>query len=99
MSVKKLVSEIHRRSLWHARGGRHGSFRPTLCLLVTMVLGCAGETGRQPGDEPTLTILSLCNEHVLGLPYDHWDKFLVFLPLATENEAGELEGRLARSCY
>jgi ABC-type transport system substrate-binding protein len=62
-----------------------------------MVLGCAGETGRQPGDESTLTILSLFDEHVLGLPYDMLDKFLVFLPLATENEAGELEGRLAQS--
>ena len=97
MSVKKLLSEIHRRSLWQARGGRHGSFLPTLCLLATMVLGCAGETGRQPGDESTLTILSLWDEHVLGLPYDMLDKFLVFLPLATENEAGELEGRLAQS--
>ena len=97
MSVKKLLSEIHRRSLWQARGGRHGSFLPTLCLLATMVLGCAGETGRQPGDESTLTILSLWDEHVLGLPYDMLDKFLVFLPLAAENEAGELEGRLAQS--
>ena len=66
--------------------------RLILAALVA-ALGC----GRLADKASTLTILDDGDEHVLGLPWDVPDKFLVFLPLVSRNARGELEGRLARS--
>lgn len=69
---------------------------PLLALFATLC-GCVRED-RAAVRANTLTILYAgFDDQVLGLPYDMTPKFLVFLPLATENAQGELEGRLARS--
>lgn len=75
-----------------------GTRRTTAAVLCATAVVCS--CGDQPTHRAnTLTVLypPPSDERVLGLPYDTEAKFLVFLPLTTENVHGELEGRLARS--
>lgn len=89
------MSARRRTVSWHF--GRNAP--PAICLTAALLglLACA-EPADQGGDPSNaLTVLYGGDEHVLGLPYAMSARFLVFLPLATRNANGQLEGRLARS--
>ena len=68
------------------------------CSCAVAALGCASRPNRAPGDARTVTVASTGHEEYgMNPDYDLDEKFLVFLPLLSEREDGELEGRLARS--
>ncbi len=67
------------------------------CLLALATVGCGRGGDRANSRGSTVTVLFPSDERVLGPQYDWPAKFLVFLPLVTQNAEGELEGRLARS--
>ena len=93
--IRQLISEVHRRSGWQARGGRRGSFLLTLCVLAAVVLGCARD--RSQADQSTITILYHGNERITSPSWDMPAQFLVFMPLAGISEDGGLMPGLARS--
>lgn len=60
-------------------------------------VGCGRGDDRTQPHRSTITVLyARGDEWILGPSWDEEPKFLVFLPLVTLNEKGELEGRLAR---
>lgn len=96
--LKQLMHEIHGRLLWPlAPTARSGSLLGCACLLTLAFLGCSLGEDRASADASTITILYPVDERGLGPAWEMPSKLLVFLPLAVEDENGELEGRLARS--
>jgi len=82
--MKKLIQQTHRRSLLAC----------TCCLTLTC-LGCGSD--EDPAIARGSTVVMAVPD-VEDVKPDNWDlDFLTFLPLAKQNEHGELEGRLARS--
>lgn len=77
---------VRRTSVWSAIG-----------LAVLISAGCARDRARSTADASTYTILVPSDEWVLSPANRGSSSFLVFLELATPNERGELEGRLAES--
>jgi len=67
---------------------------PTVLALATA--GCEARSDRPRSRGSTITILSGNDERVFT-PLRYPAQFLVFLPLVTYDESGEVEGRLARS--
>jgi peptide/nickel transport system substrate-binding protein len=67
-------------------------------LAVLIFAGCGGDRSGSTADASKFTILvPWGDEWVLSPTRRGSSSFLVFLPLATPNERGELEGRLATS--
>lgn len=64
---------------------------------VLSPIGCNDREGGRSRQGSTLSVFYMGDEQALGLPYDMSPKFLVFLPLVTEDAEGRLVGRLARS--
>lgn len=65
-----------------------------ICLVVLVSIHC-GRGNRLASDNSTVTVLYPWDERVLGPYYDVDAKFLVFLPLFTFDESGQLQGKLA----
>jgi len=70
---------------------------PCASILAFAFLGCGRGEERVSAADSTVTILYPIDERGLGPGWEMPSKLLVFLPLAAENDRGELEGRLARS--
>ena len=68
-----------------------------ICLVVLLGAACARDRTGSVGDASTFTVLVPSDEWVLSPARRGAASFLVFLELATPNERGELEGRLAES--
>ena len=69
------------------------------CVLALAVLGCGRGDDRARSKQSTVTVLST-EEGIDERSWVTWtisSQFLVFLPLVTWDENGEIEGRLARS--
>ncbi len=64
---------------------------------VLALLACSRGEDRGYGGRSTVTVSTRIGAEALNPSADTWSKFLVFLPLVTVSETGELEGRLARS--
>jgi len=70
--------------------------RAFLLLAAVALTGCRREAADPGLDRGATVVMAVPDARVLKP--DEWDlDFLTFLPLATFNEHGELEGRLARS--
>ena len=67
-----------------------------ICFIAFTNIDCR-QGDRPRADKSTVTVLSTFDEWALGPAADQVAKFLVFLEMATPNEHGQLEGRLARS--
>ena len=67
-----------------------------ICFVVLANIDCR-QGDRPRADKSTITLLYPGDEWALGPAADNVIKFLVFLEMATPNEHGQLEGRLARS--
>jgi peptide/nickel transport system substrate-binding protein len=68
-----------------------------ICLVVFACLSCGRGDGLAKDDTSTITILYPGSEEYLSPLYD-WDlRFLVFLPLVSYDQNGEMYGRLAKS--
>ncbi len=68
-----------------------------LALLAAVAISSCRHEARDPGLDRGATVVMAVPDASVMKPYE-WDlDFLTFLPLATWNERGELEGRLARS--
>jgi hypothetical protein len=81
------MGEVYRAQRWLA-----------VMLVATAVVSCTGDRGAATGKLSTLTIAVPRDESSLLSPVRRGAAtFLVFLELATPNERGELEGRLAES--
>ncbi len=79
-----------------ARTQRRNLLLACLCIVSFAGLQC-GRGDRRHADGSTITALFAGgDEWLLGPSEDEEPKFLVFLPLVTFNEKGQLEGRLAR---
>ena len=66
-------------------------------LIALSSIQCERGNRRVLSEESKVTILYMGDERILG---PHWEmpaKFLVFLPLVTYDDKGDLEGRLAES--
>lgn len=66
------------------------------CLIGLLASACGGDRSSPPDGRSTYTVLSTL-DWTPRFSRDGAGKFLTFLELATPNERGELEGRLARS--
>ncbi|MGH6890855.1 MAG: ABC transporter substrate-binding protein, partial [Dongiaceae bacterium] len=77
---------------------RPGWLLACVCVLSLAAVACGRHQDRAYSRGSTLIVAYCCGGQVLNpnLP-DMPAKFLVFIPLVTRNEKGELEGRLARS--
>ncbi len=77
---------------------RRTSVWPAIGLAVLISAGCARDRAGSTADASTYTILVPWGDEWLLSPAQRGgSSFLVFLELATPNERGELEGRLAES--
>ena len=68
-----------------------------LCAGSLAAVGCAPRGDQARAKLSAITVLSCCDERLLGPLGDDPPKFLVFLPVVTRNAHGELEGCLAQS--
>ena len=80
----------------HIRIQSHAIILACICLIVLAGIHCGGGEDRAYSSSSTLTILYPGEERILGPYWEMPAKFLVFLPLVSRNERGELEGRLAK---
>lgn len=71
-------------------------FAASIAWLALALVGCGRIDDRAPADPSTITVLYPIDERGLGPASDEFSDSLVFLPLVTLNERGEIEGRLAR---
>ncbi len=69
----------------------------SICLFVFTCLQCGRGDDRAYFRGSTITVLYPTDERGLGPQYDMPAQFLMFLPLVTYDEDGELEGLLAQS--
>jgi peptide/nickel transport system substrate-binding protein len=70
---------------------------PALGLAVLVGAGCSRDRAGSATDLSTYTVLLDAQDWTPLVARDRGPKFLVFLELATPNEYGSLEGRLAKS--
>ena len=96
--LRQLIGEVHRRSLWQVLATvRHRSVVACECCLALLTaVGC----GR--GEDPaysrgsTVTVAYCCGPAAFNPSTEMPAKFLVFMPLVSSDEDGNLQGRLAR---
>ena len=70
---------------------------PFICVTVLLAIGCRRDLDTSFTDRATYTVLSPYSDWTPRLARDGIGKFLLFLELATPDEDGVLQGRLARS--
>jgi peptide/nickel transport system substrate-binding protein len=68
-----------------------------VALILLSTAGCRRESRRDRAGTNTLTILYPGDERIMGPDYDMPAKFLMFQPLVTFDEHGDVVGALARS--
>ena len=94
--LKRLVHEIHRRSLWQVVATVPHRWLLTSCFALT-ALACARDEDPAYSRGSAMIVAYCCGPQALNPSMGLTSKFLVFLPLVAYDENGELEGRLARS--
>ncbi len=67
------------------------------CVLALAVLGCGRGDDRARSGKSTVTVLYEGIDERTWVTWTYPSQFLVFLPLVTHDENGEIEGRLARN--
>ncbi len=78
-------------------GVRSLSLVACLCLASVAGAGCGRSSDRPSSRSSTVTIADPDGARFLNPDFDHPARLLLFLPLITHNEIGEIQGRLARS--
>ena len=75
---------------------RQPSVWPAIGLAILVGAGCSRDRAGSATDLSTYTVLLDAQDWTPSVARDRVSKFLVFLELATPNENGSLEGRLAK---
>lgn len=77
---------------------RHRKSPPIRALAVLLLLVACGDIDRSGRDASTVTVLFESNDYVFGPSPDDWPKFLVFLPLVSDDaQVGRLAERWEHS--
>ena len=96
--LKKLVHEIHRRSLWQVVPTAPPRWLLTSCFaLATLAWVACGREDSAASRRSTVTVhIERADEWLFGPDQADEPMFLVFLPLVQESREGEIGGRLAK---
>ena len=66
-----------------------------ICLILLMLTACQNAGHRAEAHDSTITVLYIGDERILGPYWEMPAKFLMFLPLVTYDQSGQLQPRLA----
>ncbi|MEE9185028.1 MAG: ABC transporter substrate-binding protein [Acidimicrobiia bacterium] len=96
--LKRLISEIHHRSLWQVRTrARHRSLLACVSCLALAFLACGRGDDTAYTRGSTVIISYCCGNEALNPSHDMGAIKLVYLSLAEHDPKGRLMGRLATS--